>query len=403
MQRYENNAISEKKKNIEINIWTIDSLNLFIPIRYLTDIDYKFYEKIVSIYEETGHIIEGNIKRPPVKFEKIKGADIKAWVGKRPIPGSKGEYIEGIEIGISSKLSTDEYFKGINEETIKKIYNNIIEENLFKIEYELFLDQKVNDTDLCMNFYKEEKEYIKFMKQLRAVTHKEQKTTAWGWGENEITKESGNIGMQWAGRKDNDLKRPFSKFYSKWGELIRNEKNKAFYEEYIVKNYDIKRIKELRRLEINIKNYNQKIKITKGAKVEKYTTLRQLLDKTQEEIIKMVKFRMGEHINLEKMEAKIEEDDRFKMEEQLIHAMIETELNIIKCSPTRAPMQVLEKINSRLNKMLVGDRLKNNKHKIKTKVYRIWDEYYAILEDNLKAKEGEETIEFLTEINIINK
>lgn len=148
---------------------------------------------------------------------------------------AKNQYYENtqkdvIKIGFSSKLCKELYFEGINKNTIKRCLNFINNEGLISITEKDFINAKVVDVDICIDYFLKDttcKDVVSIANKL-TIAKKGLILPAPNMSKT-------NIGIQWSARKSVKTaykKKQFLKYYSKVEELKYKSFN--FYNEYIL-------------------------------------------------------------------------------------------------------------------------------------------------------------------------
>jgi hypothetical protein len=147
---------------------------------------------------------------------------------------SADKCIDVIAIGFSAKLLEYQYFDGIDSKNIKRIYDFIINEGLIEVSFEDFLNAKVVDTDICIDFFLKDitcKEVCAIAEELTIISKSTPKA-------NRFNKKM-NIGIEWGTRGKVGkayATKQYLKYYSKSLEF-KNFKDKPksfeFYKKYI--------------------------------------------------------------------------------------------------------------------------------------------------------------------------
>jgi hypothetical protein len=209
----------------------IDSLRIIVPASRIkiNPIHAEFMRKITTVNDD-GEIISERVK---TTYFDANAPYSSVWAMK------KNEPYEGItqdvyKIGFSSKLCEEFYFHGITKNTIRRVYNNIIKEGcILELTFDDFLDSKVVDTDVCIDWYLDDttcKEVVKIADNLTKITK-------------DITnnpfKQKTNVGIEWGDRNKVGTAyatKQYLKYYAKMLELKYNKKRingDLFYRTYI--------------------------------------------------------------------------------------------------------------------------------------------------------------------------
>ena len=191
---------------------------------------------------ETGEIEELDKKTQMIQIKEFKELGINLYVG-----ASKGDLV----LFLTSKLLKENYFKGITEETLRQIYNEIMKLDLFKFEYKEMLTNILTDADVKVDTIINES-YKEFFGKIQKATK--------DWAKPKLSKK--NTGIQWHyRRKDTQIKgKPYIKIYSKNIELMHN--SKEFYNNYLKGQFN-----NYTRFETTIKNKDHWHSILKELKL----------------------------------------------------------------------------------------------------------------------------------------
>lgn len=133
------------KKNSFVEIESsisIDSFRISIPIKYVTILDQNLTDKV------TTYTINNNTQEVLSEKEVKENSIIKEFnhVPYRfNIDNSFGE--TKVVVLINSKHLGSDYFNGITKDNIKAVYHNIIACNIIEVNYDVFLQQPIVDTD----------------------------------------------------------------------------------------------------------------------------------------------------------------------------------------------------------------------------------------------------------------
>ena len=126
----------------------IDSFKLRIPRVLVKFIDPKFASKYQKVYTNTGEIDEHiNLDQNKVNIEN--GITTRIGVVHSMDAEGGSEYVV---FQLNSKQLKHRYFEGINRQTIKIIYNYIMDFKIVFVEYDTFLNGLPSDIDYCLDF-----------------------------------------------------------------------------------------------------------------------------------------------------------------------------------------------------------------------------------------------------------
>ena len=120
----------------------VDSCKLSIPIVNCSFIsselsDFFITQKINVDTGELHHSTKEDIKRIPYQKNTDYGTYYRIWI--EPQISSFGTNEEFLSILINSKHLGKDYFKGITKHTIKAIYEDVMQLDLFKCSFEDFI------------------------------------------------------------------------------------------------------------------------------------------------------------------------------------------------------------------------------------------------------------------------
>jgi hypothetical protein len=90
------------------------------------------------------------------------GTFYKIWIHNQP--SGKGISETFLSILINSKHLGADYFKGITKETVHLLYQNIMEQNVFKCTLNDFLKSRYTDTDIAFDIQDMSKEHFEILK-----------------------------------------------------------------------------------------------------------------------------------------------------------------------------------------------------------------------------------------------
>lgn len=255
----------------------IDSTKLSIPLVDCSEVSNELlsYYKTLLVDVSSGEIIdkETKEKREPFILRTDFGTYYKIWVEHQI--SSKGVTNEFISILINSKHLGVDYFEGITKSTLRKIYDVIMNLNVFKCTYEAFSNARYQDTDIAFDF-KTTKEHFEILKEniKRSTLYPE----LW----NSISTNT-NSGI-WSPRTPSNIKprdfatptKPYIKFYDK--QIDFEGRSNLFASHFNL----IEQAKNVVRFEATIKNAAHK----KILKITDLKTISQLLNSDLQTISK---------------------------------------------------------------------------------------------------------------------
>lgn len=227
-----------------LEVVKIDSLKLRIPLYKVKFVDSTFAEKYQKIFLETGELDEH------INLDKHK-VDIKNGITTRIaiVYSLRGSFRqEQIEIQCNAKQLESRYFEGINQETIKTIYEYIINLKIIYVSFKDFLDAYVSDIDFCYDV----RVSPLAMAEANTEIYRNVKLSYYKFVSKPFRQLKKNVGIQFNSREKATPARPYIKIYHKTLEL--ETKSNIFAEAYL-QNQDWN---DIGRLEYTLKNAKHK-------------------------------------------------------------------------------------------------------------------------------------------------
>jgi hypothetical protein len=204
----------------------IDSLRLLIPLAEVEYIDSKFKQEFTPISLETGEVDEEKIYKK-LNIPKIESG-ISSRFGIEFRLNENKENVEYLVFVLTAKMLKEQYFTGIDKNTIQRCFNYLNETGIVKLSKESFLKAKVVDVDICIDYQLQEKTCKDVVLIAYDLTKETKETTALKY-----TKKN-NTGVQWGHRTyigKSYNKKQFLKYYSKLIELKYN--STEFYNTFL--------------------------------------------------------------------------------------------------------------------------------------------------------------------------
>lgn len=373
---------------LNLSIPKIDSLRIIIPLEYVkvNPDQLDFFNSILytKTSKSTGEVIEWE-DQPTTYFNKDAVVSCSYAYAKNAFY-DKTRQCDVIKIGFSSKLCKDLYFQGINKNTLKRCLNFINAEGLVTISEKHFLNAKVVDVDVCIDYF------------LKDTTCKNVVSTA----NNLTVPRKGlilpaphltktNIGIQWSARtavKTAYSKKQFLKYYSKVEEL--KYKSLAFYEEYILPQLEFSKnpfFKENRLLRCETTLKNKDHWSIYGLNVETLFDLMQIdLTKNLSIFNRPINYYMS---GLKRIQFKQELNPTDKM----FIVAIESQSKLLS-------VPAVDAINLIVNSLEIKN--KSQKSKFAKKLFELYTQSKAVLAENKQLKFDLETLE-MSNIGLIPK
>jgi len=155
-------AITIPQRKQFMNRTSIDSIQLFIPIKRTTMVnrqtqsnskpisvfdveikDQRMLSNIVSYYETTGEVRE--VKQCQPFNHQYDGITTSYRVLKKSVGPST---ITGVSVGLTAKMLKGDYLKGITNNTIEQVYNELIYQDIIGIRFNDLMQSKVDFIDI---------------------------------------------------------------------------------------------------------------------------------------------------------------------------------------------------------------------------------------------------------------
>ena len=254
---------------LEKSEFKIDSLKLRILKSELKKITlpYNLNAKIISIYADSGEIIDTNQQGIKDKLNTLKlSNDNNVTALSIAIESIRTSLIqrEYITLKITSKLLKERYYQGINLQTINNVkeYLNSVGVG---ITIEQILKSEVTDIDICKDFTLKYNEYNLLINKIKINTKASQEQNK---GYN-IFNQKDNKGIEFSSRKKATPNNPFLKIYNKF-----LDSNSIKHSEFF-KHYNIETETNLHRIECTLKNKKHFEKYNLKNTLETFMALKQ--------------------------------------------------------------------------------------------------------------------------------
>lgn len=223
-----------------LNQFSIDSCKIRLPIDMISIKDNRLYDDYISIHKESYEkygsieIDEDDFKRKAIKIDQ-DGVKIHFMLQNFFID-AKGSQRQFLVILVNSKILGSNYFKGINSETIRQLYDTIMSLGIVSFNYESFIwNAKVSDLDIKVDFL--QKKPDAFFSKIVSDCDKNKRSSFSNKGY-KLFKSKTNKGIAFGSRPDATLGSPFFKIYHKKTELFYN--SNVFFAKYLQKFYRLK-------------------------------------------------------------------------------------------------------------------------------------------------------------------
>lgn len=245
----------------------IDSCKLSIPLSKCTEISSELTDFFITQKTNiiTGEVITSDkVARIPYTQTTDYGTYYKFWV-ENQISNQGSELF--ISILLNSKHLGKDYFKGITKNTIKQLYDVLMELKMFNCTFEDFCSARYQDTDIAFDF-ECNKDHFEILKEniFRSTLYPD----LWNSTNTDV-----NSGI-WSPKTPKNIKpreyatptKPYVKFYSK--QIDFETKSNVFARHFNL----IEQSKNIVRFEATIKNAQHK----KILKIDNLKTFYQLLN-----------------------------------------------------------------------------------------------------------------------------
>jgi hypothetical protein len=261
--------------NIPINTPLIDSFTLRIPFDKCKIIDARLTSYTLKIYEQTGEISKDLEGPKPIRITTPEGITLRIGLAHIPIKNQR-KTLDFITLTVTTKLLKQHYFKGINLNTIKIIYDHFISLKVFKCTYKTFLNSQISDIDINVNRYVTNYQTFRhIITDLNRSANEKQRYF-------NIFKKADNTGVDINTRYKATPSLPYIKLYHKQIELETKSLpfNLAYLQDHNIEN--------LIRVEMTIKNHTHKKYLVRKGIITEYETLYDFLNIPQEQLLQFL-------------------------------------------------------------------------------------------------------------------
>ena len=204
---------------------TIDSLKIRIPLHQVEIKNESIKGSWILVNDITGEVSPGKFKENSYAI-KQNGISVRFGIESQNTANRKVETF--LVILVNSKLLKREYFDGITEKNVGKVYDELIKYDVVSFSYKSFLSAECTDVDIkkdCKMSLKGFDDSISSIEQHARPSKKR------GQGYRRI-KEKTNQGIEFSERKTTSFcSNPFFKIYHK--ELELNNNSSEFADKYL--------------------------------------------------------------------------------------------------------------------------------------------------------------------------
>ncbi|AXH75361.1 MAG: replication protein [Microviridae sp.] len=226
----------------------VDSLRIKLNLTQCTYIDPDLLAEKYLMSEHGTYLKTMKDKSYPIEEN---GHSTKYYITENSLNNdfSSKLRVKKLNIQFNAKLLGTEYFKGITNETIKTIYNKIIEQNIVKINFQDFMESTFYDCDITIDYLQNETDHKNDMNYLKEMLQPSLKSG------------KGYISYQHGLRINNRESINHALFYSKSHELLSDSKHKPEFKNAYFPDLNNESkdelgniFKELKRVETTIQN-----------------------------------------------------------------------------------------------------------------------------------------------------
>jgi hypothetical protein len=242
------------------NCVKIDSFTILIPYENVAIIDSKFDAEYCRLYEggeyEESNQSGRNFKNSTIPIKSDCGITTRAESLLRMWNGEQRKFIRFV---VTAKMLRKDYLKGINKDSIKVIYNYLIDLNIVHFTYDVFLNSYYTDLDLCIDLNLNSNQQVELKNQYkqRILLKKERHIQS--------LKHKNNLQLNT--RPKATPVNPFIKFYNKTEEITT--RSETFFNTYL-QDYRKSILSGIYRVETTLKNSKHKEKV--GIKESRYVS-----------------------------------------------------------------------------------------------------------------------------------
>jgi hypothetical protein len=249
--------------NYYLNIPKWDSFRVEIPSNRVTNKSH-IGQEIIKVSKESGNIVDGDDK-PLVEMSLAENESGVKYKFAKVIAQTGITSEERFVIFVNAKMLGVDYFQGINESNIRRIYDYIISRNILDFSYDDFLDGYVYDADCCYDVEAGPDLWHALCSRVKnSVLHEKEKYI------NHFTNQQSNVGLAFNNRNASTPTTPFIKLYHKGLELDSSsyEFNNAYIKKHGLKigrmEYNFKRRKHFEYFGLEVKTLRDLLSIGVG-------------------------------------------------------------------------------------------------------------------------------------------
>ena len=248
---------------------SIDSLKLRIQLSKIEVLDTSILDEKTKliISKNTGEIIDEVDIKHHAKEIQFNNYSIKVAIVSQYNFNLKIN-IDYLDIFLHTKILEEDYFEGIQMNNIERIYQRLMEANVFKVTFEDFLLSGVNDIDI-------KKDFIADKIQFKDLTNYLKKISSSSSRRNVGVHKYANGNIEFNTRRTSKPSHPFLKLYDKV--LEAEERKSEFFEFY----FNMRKLKDIKRIEATLKttkDVKTKLELNEATLVKLLATSNELLN-----------------------------------------------------------------------------------------------------------------------------
>lgn len=237
---------------MSVNLATsIDSCRIRLPLKKVEIVGAELLDShqgnIILVNKETGEEL-GTSQSSTYHHKQGDVLSTKYSISKGF--GKNRAIEEFLDVGISSKLLESDYLSGITRNNVQLLHDNLLQQDVVKVELDTLLDSQCYDIDLKYDFINEAgKRYWNTLTEFSKSSNKQDS----GYRRFPESNRSKITGLQWSDRRTRSpIGLPFVKTYNKdlQMKLMKSQGGMIEYKQA----YGISVPKELTRIEATIKN-----------------------------------------------------------------------------------------------------------------------------------------------------
>ena len=332
--------ISTKDK---INIISVDSLKLRIPLTLVDIRDKSIYDHYIELNASTG---EMSTEFPKTKFKEYylsKTSKVKVGIEKRITAQGKAD--DCLIIYLNSKSIKQRYFEAIHMDIIESIYGNIMALNVFHVDYETFLRSDCTDIDFKLDEVMTQLEWSEVINQFKLATIPSKQSDK-GYTAFKPTKNQPyQNGLQYNKRATATMSKPFLKLYWKGGELLSNSKD--YRDEHLL-DFTDEELLQIVRIETTVKNKKHANKL--GIQD---VTLLGLLSLTEETKVNVFRQIFTKYLDKPKRQTvidKLSKKDKLKPSDQIYYVAIVSLMDHTKSTSNEVIESLIQTVECKVSK-----------------------------------------------------